>query len=40
MPYTAKYVIEHYLKKGKYTVEMHVGVADGNKVEFIQFPAF
>ena len=40
MPYTAKFVIEHYLKKGKYTVEMYVGVADGNKVEFIQFPAF
>ena len=40
MPYTAKYVIEHYLKKGKYTVEMYVGVADGDKVEFIQFPAF
>ena len=40
MPYTAKYVIEHYLKKGKDTVEMYVGVADGNKVEFIQFPAF
>ena len=40
MPYTAKYVIEHYLKKGRYTTEMYVGVADGDKVEFIQFPAF
>ncbi len=40
MPYTAKYVIEHYLKKGKYTEEMYVGVADGDKVEFIQFQAF
>ena len=40
MPYTAKFVIEHYLKKGKYTSEMYVGVADGDKVDFIQFPAY
>ena len=40
MPYTAKYVIEHYLEKGKYTTEMYVGVADGDKVQFIQFPVF
>ena len=40
MPYTAKYVIEHYLEKGKYTSQMYVGVANGEKVEFIPFPAF
>ncbi len=38
MPYTAKYVMEHYCKKGRFTSEMYVGVADGEKVEFIQMP--
>ena len=40
MPYTAKYVIEHYLEEGKDTAEMYVGVADGEKVEFIKFPVY
>ena len=40
MPYTAKYVIEHDLEKGKDTSQMYVGVANGDKVEFIPFPAF
>ncbi len=40
MPYTAKYVMEHYLEKGIYTTEMYVGVATGDKVEFMQFPEF
>lgn len=38
MPYTAKYVMEHYCKKGRFTSEMYVGVSDGKKVEFIQMP--
>lgn len=38
MPYTAKYVMEHYCKKGRFTSEMYVGVSDGEKVEFIQMP--
>ncbi len=38
MPYTAKYVMEHYCEKGRFTSEMYVGVADGEKVEFIQMP--
>lgn len=40
MPYTAKYVMEHYLEKGRYTTEMYVGVANGDKVEFVQLPEF
>jgi 8-oxo-dGTP diphosphatase len=40
MPYTAKYVMEHYLEKGRYTAEMYVGVANGEKVEFVHFPEF
>jgi len=38
MPYTAKYVMEHYCEKGRFTSEMYVGVSDGEKVEFIQMP--
>ncbi len=38
MPYSAKYVMEHYCKKGRFTSEMYVGVSDGEKVEFIQMP--
>jgi len=38
MPYTAKYVIEHYCAKGRFTSKMYVGISDGEKVEFIQMP--
>ncbi len=34
MPYTAKFVIEHYLKMGRKTNDMYVGVADGKRVNF------
>ena len=34
MPYTAKFVIEHYLKIGRRTNDMYVGVADGERVNF------
>ena len=34
MPYTAKYVMEHYLKIGRNTNDMYVGVADGKRVDF------
>ena len=34
MPYTAKYVMEHYLKSGYETTELYVGVASANGVEF------
>ena len=40
MPYTAKYVIEHYLKIGQKTNDMYVGVADGKGVNFTILPEY
>ncbi len=40
MPFTAKYVIEHYLKIGHNTNEVYGGIADGEKVIFIKMPEF
>lgn len=40
MPYTAKFVIEHYLKIGRKTNEMYVGVADGERVDFTKLPEY
>lgn len=40
MPFTAKYVIEHYLKVGHKTDELYGGVADGEKVVFTKMPGF
>ena len=40
MPYTAKYVIEHYLKIGHRTDEIYVGVADGEAISFTKLPEF
>lgn len=40
MPYTAKFVIEHYLKIGYKTNEMYVGVADGKRVDFTKLPEY
>lgn len=38
MPFSAKFVIEHYLKIGCGTDEIYGGVADGEKVIFIRMP--
>ncbi|MDE5825287.1 MAG: NUDIX domain-containing protein, partial [Lachnospiraceae bacterium] len=40
MAYTSKFVIEHYLKIGRETNEIYVGVADGEKVVFTEMPEF
>ena len=40
MPYTAKFVIEHYLRIGRNTEELYVGVADGKQVNFIKLPEY
>lgn len=40
MPYTAKYVMEHYCTTGRYTSEMYAGIANGEKVVFINLPEF
>lgn len=40
MPYTAKYVIEHYCAKGQFSDKLYTGVANENGVEFIELPEF
>ena len=40
MPYTAKFVIEHYLETGKFSRDIFVGAADGQKVQFVTLPAY
>lgn len=40
MPFTSKYVIEHYLNTGHKTDMIYVGVADGAKVIFTGMPEF
>ena len=40
MPYTARFVIEHYLEIGKFSQDTYVGVADGQKVQFVTMPAY
>ena len=40
MPYTAKYVMEHYLKTGRHNHNVYVGVADGTQVVFTELPEF
>ena len=40
MPFTAKFVIEHYLSIGCRTKDVYAGVADGEKVVFIGLPEF
>ena len=38
MPFSAKFVIEHYLKIGHKTNDLYGGVADGEKVVFVKMP--
>ena len=38
MPFTAKYVIEHYLNVGHKTNDVYGGVADGETVVFTRMP--
>jgi len=40
MPFTSKYVIEHYLDFGSSSNKLYAGVADGEKVKFIELPEF
>ncbi len=40
MPYTAKFVVEHYLRIGRRTNDMYVGVADGKRVDFTELPEY
>lgn len=38
MPFTAKYVLAHYLHEGQQTDRLYVGIADGDGVPFWPLP--
>lgn len=38
MPFTAKYVVEHYFKIGHFTKKLYVGVTTNECVEFLDLP--
>lgn len=40
MPYTAKYVMEHYCETGQFSDKLYTGVTNENGVEFIELPEF
>ena len=40
MPYSAKYVLEHYLTVGRLSKEVYIGTADGSKVVFTAMPDY
>ncbi len=40
MPFSAKYMIRHYIESGRYNERLYVGVADGKKVIFTELPEF
>lgn len=40
MPYTAEYVIRHYLDVAMYNEQLYCGVADGNGLVFIELPEY
>lgn len=40
MPFTARFVIEHYLREGRNTDMIYAGITDGKKVVFIELPEF
>ncbi len=40
MPFTAKYMLEHYLETGRFDDKVYAGVADGDRVNFWELPEF
>ena len=40
MPYTAKYVIEHYLTAGMLNDKLYCGIANGEQVIFVELPEY
>lgn len=40
MPFTARFVIEHYLKTGRYDNSMYTGIANGNSVIFVELTKY
>ena len=40
MPFSAKFMLEHYVQVGRHNHNIYVGAADGAKVVFTELPAF
>lgn len=40
MPYTARYVMDHYCSIGQYSDKIYTGVANQNEVSFFELPEF
>jgi len=40
MPYTAKYVVEHYLSVARHDDKLYGGIADGEKIAFTPLPDY
>ncbi len=40
MPYTAKYVLDHYCTVGRFSDKLYAGVTNENGVEFVELPKF
>lgn len=40
MPYSAKYVMEHYCATGRFSDKLYTGVANGKEVEFVELPEY
>jgi len=40
MPYTAKYVLNHYCTVGRFSDKLYAGVTNENGVEFVELPKF
>lgn len=40
MPYTAKYVMEHYCAIGRFSDKLYMGATNENGVEFMELPEF
>lgn len=40
MPFSAQYMMEHYINVGRHNDKLYGGVADGTKVVFIEMPEF
>ena len=40
MPFSARYMMDHYLSEGIYNEKMYGGIADGEKVVFTEMPDF
>ena len=38
MPFTAKYVMEHFYTIGRYTDKLYAGIANADKVDFLELP--